>query len=375
MIEYGSEKINKDEEMKNGNKKGLDISTGHLRRKKTVLRMTLNCLFDGVYITNRARKIIFWNRGAEEITGYSAAEVGGRRCSDNILNHVDENGIVLCHGGCPLARTLKSGQSTRAKIYPLHKSGRRFPVMTHVAPVKNREGKTIAAIEVFRDISTEEDYRILQEKFRGLISQYVSNTTFEEVSARVRSGVESLPRKLDLTISFLDIVKFTTFSERRSPEETVDMLNDVFGISEAITKEFNGDIDKFIGDSAMAVFVDANDAVLAAEKILNEALPKLNERRARAGKKAIRVRIGINSGLVLQGDIGPAARKDLTVIGDAVNTAARVQQECKVNSILISEATWSRLKNPHSFKLDRQVMLKGKKQLVSVFKYVKSYSF
>ncbi len=356
---------------RDGGVRAADISMAHLRRKDTAFRMMLDCLFDGVYIVNRARKIIFWNRGAEEITGFSADEVAGRMCSDNILNHIDEDGTPLCQCGCPLSRTLSTGQSCRAKIYPRHKSQRRFPVMTHIAPIKDREGKTIAAIEVFRDISTEEDFRVLQEKFRGLISRYVSLATLEEILARVHSGAESQARKRDLTISFLDIAKFTSFSEKHSPEEAVEMVNEVFGICEVITEEFNGDIDKFIGDSVMAVFADANDAVLAGDRILRGALPRLNEIRAKAGLEAIQLRIGINSGLVIQGDIGTEGRKDLTVMGDVVNTAARIEQECRMNSMLISEATWSRLKNPDWFRLDRQVLLKGKKQPISLFKYAR----
>jgi PAS domain S-box-containing protein len=347
------------------------VSIEYLRRKDTVLGIVLDALFDGVYIVDRTRTIIFWNRGAQSITGYSAEEVVDRRCADNILNHIDPDGRLLCAVDCPLAQTLQTGEHTRAKVYTLHKSGRRFPVMTHVAPIRNAEGNIIAAIEVFRDMSQEEEFRLLQEKFRAVISKYVSSTTFDEVMAQVHSGAESTSRMRDLTVLFLDVVGFTNFTERHSPEEAVEMLNDLFGICEVITKECHGDIDKFIGDSVMAVFVDANDAVAAAEKILCDALPKMNTLRTARGNQTISVRIGINSGNVIQGDIGTIERKDLTVIGDVVNTAARIERECAPNTIVVSEATFARLRNAEAFAFDRQVKVKGKQQPVSIFKFLK----
>jgi PAS domain S-box-containing protein len=346
-----------------------ELSIEYLQRRDTVLAVLLDTIFDGVYIVDTTRTIIFWNRGAEEITGFSADEVAGRRCADNILNHIDPDGTLLCSASCPLAKTLETGAPLRVKVYTRHKSGRRLPVMTHIAPIRNKEGNIIAAIEVFRDISKEEEFRLLQEKFSAVISKYVSSTTFDEVMSQVRSGVERVPQVRDLTVLFLDVVGFTSFTERHCPEEAVNMLNDLFGICEVITRECHGDIDKFIGDSVMAVFVDANDAVSAAEKILYSALPKMNAMRTIEDKEAISVRIGINSGNLIQGDIGTIERKDLTVIGDVVNTASRIERESDPNTMFISEATFSRLKNPEKFIFDKKVQVKGKRQPVPIFRY------
>ena len=344
-----------------------------LREDTANLKLILNSMFDGVYIVDRERKIAFWNSGAEEITGYSSDEVFGRRCSDNILNHIDEDGNLLCKGKCPLVRTLKTGEHIRLKMYPLHKSGKRFPVMTHIAPITNKDGTIVAAVEVFRDISKEEDFRIIQEKFNNLIKKYVSSATFETVMEQIHSGDSSAGSIRDLTVLYLDIAGFTSFSEKNSPEEVVDMLNEVFGICGVITRECQGDIDKFIGDSVMAIFIDPNDAVLAAEKILFDALPKMNEMRIQDNKAPVNIRIGINSGNVIEGEIGTIDRKDLTVIGDVVNTASRIEAACALNSISISEMTYSRLnpENSKLFKFDKKVPVKGKKDPVSILKYYK----
>jgi len=73
-----------------------EVSIESLGRKDTVMGNILDSIFDGVYLVDKGRRIIFWNRGAEIITGYQAEEVRGRRCAEDILNHIDENGNLLC---------------------------------------------------------------------------------------------------------------------------------------------------------------------------------------------------------------------------------------------------------------------------------------
>jgi class 3 adenylate cyclase len=147
------------------------------------------------------------------------------------------------------------------------------------------------------------------------------------------------------------------------------MLNDVFGVCEAVITECHGDIDKFIGDAVMAVFVDANDAVRAAERILGQALPHLNAARAAEGREPIALRIGMSSGTVIQGDIGTVDRRDLTVIGDVVNIAARIQAATPPNSIAASEATVSRLRTPTAFRPAGEVPVRGKRHLVPLYQH------
>ena len=346
-----------------------EFSADHLREEGSPLRTVLDSVFDGVYIVDPKRRIIFWNRKAEELTGYCANDVMGRCCGDDILNHIDEQGRLLCKGLCPLARVIETSEPARAKVYPLHKSGRRFPVMTHIAPILDANGKVVAAIEVFRDISKEEDYRILQEKFQRIVQKYVSTTTFQEIVEQARSGGGARALQRDLTILYLDIVGFTSLSEKSTPEEMIDLLNMFFATCGVITRECHGDIDKFIGDAIMAVFIDANDAIEAARTIIRVSLPDLNALRVEAGREPVRVRIGINSGLVMQGDIGTLDRKDRTVIGDVVNTAQRIERICPPNSILISEATYSRLSESSSrcFAFHSDAAVKGRDEQVKVF--------
>ena len=340
-------------------------------RRDTQLSAVLDSLYDGVYIVDKDRRILFWNRGAEKITGYSADEVVGRRCSANILNHIDADGTLLCRRACPLLRAIQTGKEIEAKVYPLHKDGRRFPTLTHVAPIRDERGKIIAGIEIFRDITLEEDFRHLQEKFSALIKKYVSTATFDEVMTQARAGGDETPSLKDVTVLFIDIVGFTAYSETRSPAEVVLMLNEVFGICEVIIRTYHGDIDKYMGDSVMAVFIDANDAIEAAVRILDKTRVQMNTHRREQGLEPVHIRIGINSGHVIRGNVGSAERKDLTVIGDTVNAASRIQSMTDPDTIAISEATYGRLheENAALFTFLRKVTIKGKEQPIPIFQY------
>ncbi len=330
----------------------------------------LDSIFDGVYIVDPDRKIIFWNKGAEQITGYKREEVMGFSCKDDILNHIDGDGNLLCTGRCPIVKVFETGEAQTAKVYPLHRDGKRFPVKTHISAIRNEQGEIVASIEVFRDISAEEDYRILQEKFQRLIQRYVSAATYEEVRHLASSNSLTTTKVRELTIMYLDVVGFTTFTEQNTSEEAVQMLNDLFGVCDVITRESLGDIDKFVGDALMATFIDANDAVTAADRILNLALPELNLQRKKQGKEAIHIRIGINSGSVLQGDIGTKERSDLTVIGDVVNTASRIEKAADTDCLFISESTASRLNMDiyRQFEPAGVIQLRGKERFIQLFR-------
>ena len=133
--------------------------------KTTPFKHVVDSLPDGVYITDRERRITYWNHAAEELSGYSAQEVLGNRCSDNFLMHVDDSGCLLCQGDCPLSRTLEDGLPHRADLYLHHKSGHRVPVEVRVRPIWGGNGEVVGAVEVFSDNSRQ---RAVRERAKDL---------------------------------------------------------------------------------------------------------------------------------------------------------------------------------------------------------------
>jgi diguanylate cyclase (GGDEF)-like protein/PAS domain S-box-containing protein len=114
----------------------------------------LDHVYEGIYFVDVERKISFWNQGAERITGFSASEVVGRHCYDNILNHVDESGNKLCIGGCPLHATIEDGINRDSRVYLHHKLGHRVTVKVKTTPLIEN-GVTIGAVELFVDEAGE----------------------------------------------------------------------------------------------------------------------------------------------------------------------------------------------------------------------------
>jgi phosphoserine phosphatase RsbU/P len=157
-------------------------------------REILDALADGAYITDPDRKIIFWSRAAERITGWPAREVVSHRCADNILVHVDKDGHPLCgEEHCPLHRAMVTGEMSEQPllVFAQHKQGHRIPVEVSVAPLRDQLGRTVGGIEVFRDLTAMmEDLRRAK-----VIQDHVLESELPN-DPRVRFDVLYIPEEL-----------------------------------------------------------------------------------------------------------------------------------------------------------------------------------
>ncbi len=175
----------------------------------------------------------------------------------------------------------------------------------------------------------------------------------------------------EMTILFSDIRSFTELSEEMTPKENFDFINHYLGMMEPIIARHNGFIDKYIGDSIMALFGESvDDAVNAAIEMCNE-LRRFNEERKAIAKPAIDVGIGIHTGKLMLGVIGGKGRIDGTVISDAVNLASRIEGLTKIYgaNIIVSEDSLFGLKDKAAYHvrfLD-VAKVKGKRQTVHIF--------
>lgn len=174
-----------------------------------------------------------------------------------------------------------------------------------------------------------------------------------------------------MTILFSDIRDFTALSESMSPQENFNFLNSYLVQMEPVIAAHGGFIDKYIGDGIMALFPDSPDAALRCSLAMLARLDAYNRGRERAGYSPIKIGIGINTGIVILGTVGGASRMDGTVIGDAVNLAARLERLTKDYrvSILISEYTLYCLDEPSLWSirfLDR-THVRGKQDNQAVY--------
>jgi diguanylate cyclase (GGDEF)-like protein/PAS domain S-box-containing protein len=130
----------------------------------------LESLYDGVYFVDLDRRINYWNKGAERISGHPVAHILGRFCQDNILNHVTESGIPLCTQGCPLLATMQDGNPREVEIYLHHADGRRLPVLIHTTAMRDEKGEIVGGVEVFSDNSALLSMRRRMRRLEDTIS-------------------------------------------------------------------------------------------------------------------------------------------------------------------------------------------------------------
>jgi len=175
----------------------------------------------------------------------------------------------------------------------------------------------------------------------------------------------------EMTILFSDIRAFTEISEEMTPKENFDYLNHYLGYMEPVIRNNNGFIDKYMGDSIMALFPEnPGDAINAAIE-MRIKLSQFNQVMGQFGKPEIDSGIGIHIGTLMLGVVGGEGRMDGTVISDAVNLASRLENLTKLygNSIIISEDTLIKLDDPsaYNYRFLDIVKVKGKKEAVYVF--------
>ncbi len=191
--------------------------------------------------------------------------------------------------------------------------------------------------------------RIAKElAIRHDIGRYVPAEIVERIVAREQDMALGGERR-EISVMFMDVVAFTPLTERLEPEQVVEILNHLFTISTEIVFRHGGTVDKFIGDSMMAIWgapssVDdhALRAVEAAEDILSW-LEVANQHFRERYQTAIRLAFGINSGACVVGNIGSDTRMEYTAIGDVVNVAARLEAIARPQQILVTRATADRL--------------------------------
>lgn len=174
-------------------------------------------LHDGLYFVDKNRVITYWNKAAEKISGFTADEVVGRPCSDNILCHVDGIGKNLCASMCPLASTIEDNIPREAEVYMHHKDGHRVPVSVRVNTLTNKKGEIIGGIELFTDISNQKANNLKLKElekmaFLDSLTQLV-NRNF--IQRELQNRFEEIKRyKMTFGILFMDIDHFKDFNDR-----------------------------------------------------------------------------------------------------------------------------------------------------------------
>ncbi|MFC1565247.1 CHASE2 domain-containing protein [candidate division KSB1 bacterium] len=228
-------------------------------------------------------------------------------------------------------------------------------------------------ITVYNFFSEEKEKKMI----RGIFSRYVTKSVVDELIKNpdmVKLGGE----KKKLTVFFSDVAGFTTLSEAMTPEELVSFLNEYLTSMTNIILRYDGMIDKYEGDAIMAVFgtpifyEDHAARACAVSIEMQEELEALREKWKNEGKPEIRVRIGLNTGEMVAGNMGALDRLDYTVMGDSVNLGSRLESANKQYGtyIMISEYTYEIVKDKFETRFLDSLKVKGKTLPVKVYELI-----
>jgi adenylate cyclase len=180
-----------------------------------------------------------------------------------------------------------------------------------------------------------------------------------------------LAQERNISVLFADIVGFTTIAEHMPPPHVATLLNRYFGRMTDIVFQHEGTLDKFIGDALLAVFgapldqPDHADRAVATALAMRRGLAQLN---AEIDGPRLRIRMAVNSGVALAGDIGAPSRRDYTVLGDVVNTASRIETSVAgPGQIVLTRATRDQLTTPVSVRCLGSIALRGRQGPIELF--------
>jgi adenylate cyclase len=204
-----------------------------------------------------------------------------------------------------------------------------------------------------------------RERIRQAFGTYVDPDVAERV---LEDGTALEGEEVDVTVMFVDVRDFTGFAEHTAAPEVVAEINRLFERIVPIVHNHGGRVDKFVGDGLLAVFGAPRRQADHADQALQAALDIEGELRSHGD--GLEVGIGLNSGSVVAGNVGGAGRLEFSVIGDAVNIAARVEDATREtgDAILLSEQTKRLLKDPRVALAERTgVELKGKREPVRLY--------
>lgn len=216
-----------------------------------------------------------------------------------------------------------------------------------------------------------------RDKVKNLFNKFHGSSITEDL---LKNDIGVGGQNKEVTVFFSDIRGFTSFSEKRTPEEVVEMLNEYFEVMVGIINKYNGVVDKFIGDAIMAVWGapttgdrDTHNALRACME-MRKSLEDLNKKREARNQPPIMIGMGLHTGRAISGTIGSSERMEYTVIGNTVNTTSRIEASTKAfgSDLLVSEDVVAKVGEEFQVELAGAAEVKGRSEPLKMFK-VRAY--
>jgi diguanylate cyclase (GGDEF)-like protein/PAS domain S-box-containing protein len=231
----------------------------------------LDHLYEGVHIVNKNMEIVYWNKSAEDISGYKFSEITGNLCSNNILEHMDIKGNSLCTFGCPMMKVISDGKVRETELFIHHKGGHRVPVSMKSLPFKDDHGEIIGAIEIFSENSDRKNIlkRVRELEELALIDEltHLPNRRCLENTIGLKLNEYQLNR-VKFGLIFIDIDHFKKFNDNYG-HDIGDLVLKV--VSETFLNNLRGNdiIGRWGGEEFVGLFflADEKDLESIGEKL------------------------------------------------------------------------------------------------------------
>ncbi|WP_162917673.1 PAS domain S-box protein [Dongia deserti] len=301
-----------------------------LRASETRARAILDTAFDPIINIDADGRIVEFNAAASRTFGFSRDEAVGKTVSALIIPPLHR---ATHEAG--LRRYLETGEAgllnRMVEVEALRHDGSHIPVDLSVTEVPVAEGRLFTA--VLRDISERKRFEAElanAERQRAQLTRHFSPNMVEEIMQA--GGRIGTARTQPMAVLFSDLYDYTEMSATMSGEQVIALLREFHVIVEDAVFNHGGTLDKYIGDGLMATFgtptpgqMDATNAIAATRQMLRE-LARWNQRREARGEPRIRIGVGLHFGMATLGDVGTDQRFELTVVGDTINIASRIEQ-------------------------------------------------
>jgi len=325
--------------------------------------------------TARDGSLRFFNDEAADAFGLNAGSIGKPAAA--LLKDRLDSSVILA-----MDKSLREG-STLLGVEGIA-AGERGDIdfSLNLSPVRGRRSdRSDGLVLTFTDQTRERELKdrvdvVVEERraIKDMFSRYLS----VDVVQSLMDSPDTIKLGGDgkrATVFFADIRGYTTFSEGKTPEYILEVLNDYFSEAVEVVLHYRGFIDKFIGDCIMAAWgvpltseeEDARNAVACAldiQKLIEN--PKRSFFRGEA--EHLRVGIGVNTGYLIAGNLGSSRRMNYSVIGDTVNIAARLEGVAKAGEVIITESTRALLGNAFKVEARDAVKVKGKAEPIQIYR-------
>lgn len=265
----------------------------------------LNSLQDGIYYLDRDRIITYWSRGAEQITGYTSDQVIGRSCRNNILNHVNEKGLLLCNEHCPMAATMQDGKPREEYVYLHHAEGHRVPVKIRATPIRDESENIVGAVETFnKGVSPEKTERRIRKLQRTVLLDpltAIGNRRHLESRLKV-SMVDYHEHRIPFGLLFCDIDHFKILNDTYGHNLGDKVLRMIAQTLRANIRETDT-MGRWGGEEFLVILhdIDVDSLLKIGEKLLNLVR---NSHLTLPDKRTLAATISIGGTLVRDNDTG-----------------------------------------------------------------------